>query len=430
MLPRARTWLRLGLLLVVAHCVGCERESDGGTARFAAAFAAPCPLFGSSLFDPARPPVACPWPAVGAKADALPCAIEYHVGDDPKPRVTRRLAYDADGRLRHFSDHRDGKTVESRRITYGSQTRELVVHDYADTCGAPAPQHLVSQTFGFDETWRLTRWRSGERKAAIRYTYTPGIFSADATAHVAGLGKPGWARFDVHGHVLERGTGNDASTDQRTHSVTLDHEGSRVTSFAHVDQQNQRGQRGAYAYADGRPVSLTLESPGRSVQRYVFRYGCDAVPQCAPATLAAGRRAATHATALDLDPQLKGFVARDCSDHFEHSGNTCGTLLRFGAGFSASCCTTSADEIQVRSDSPFTRGHVDAMRIEEPGGRQTLSTYCAKAEDLPQPPWACRFRRADLLSLKGRGTLRVLGRGEQTIMKDEIDLEQLGRVAR
>jgi len=428
MLPRTPALLALGTL-IAATTVACQREQDAGAARFRAAHEAPCLLFRDALLDPTRPPVACPWPAVGAAPDALPCAIDYFIGDEPRPRVTRRLAHGAHGRLVHFSDHRDGQVVEARRITYEAGARQLVVHDYAVGCETPAPSHLFSQTYDYDEAWRLVGWESGGRAASIRYAHTQELLSAVAVAHVSGLGRPHWTRFDEHGHVLERGMGEQADTGQRSHWLTLDHDGANVESFVLRDAHAQRTGSGRYAYEDGRPVALTLETPGRAAQRYEFRYECDQGPTC---TKLAPRRRVSPATptALDLDPKLTRFVARDCSDHFALSGNTCGRLLSFGGGYSVSCCKTSVDEIQIRSDSPFTRGRVDGMRLEDADGHHTTSKYCAKADDSPQPPWACRFSRAELLSLKGPGTIRVLGRVGQTITSGRVDLDALARVAR
>lgn len=443
------TGLRRGLcgLLGLAGLVTLSGACGGGAPpigddRLARAFEGPCALFRDALPLAARPAVACPLnvpspaggaePANRAAPAGQPCAIEYYLDTEEAPRTVRRLAYDEHGRVIRWSDHAGGHAGpvdEARQLTYEDGPGTLLAHDFAWHCDDPAPQFLFSQRYFRDAAGALRSWSSGDAGLAVGYLRESRWWGTQAFATVAVLGAGGatrgarWLALDRHGNVEAWG-GVAGQTLGRNHI--------RYRGGLPVEVRERAPGGGfvaltRYGYdRRGRLTAIETRAPRRPRQRYVLRYACDQSPGCAAGRHSGAASTWRQPTRLHLDPQLRDFRPRDCSDHLRYGARMCGALPPAG-GLRTRCCRSDPTQLGVQALSPLAHVGIARMEVTDADGAAISAASCTAGTQ--RNPARCSFARGALRGLSGRGHYRALDAGGQLVERGSVDLDNLAAVA-
>ena len=378
----------LALAFLSAALFACERDPGEVNARFRRAASERCPLFYEDFMDGNALP-ACPFPR--DSASARPCAIERYLGQDPVPRVVRRLQYDADGRIARFSDHRGSRTVEARRFVYEVEPQTLTTQVYSLFCNTPTPRYLYEERLRYDELGRLVAIEPEfAAKRRLEYTYVPGWIQDRAQIRISERGRQLTLDLDFFGNIegSER-TGHPPS------EVDLTVRNGRLREAQWRALESGALATVRYAYGDGQLREISVETEEGQTQRYRFRYHCRDKPGCRNTPPPAARPDGMERSALSWDPQLRLFEARNCSDQYAHGPRLCGPVPLPHPNLEARCCNTDPAGIQIELRSPLADDDIEALALVLPDGKTLSSIHCRGQRRLSD----CRFARDDILAL-------------------------------
>jgi hypothetical protein len=83
---------------------------------------------------------------------------------------------------------------------------------------------------------------------------------------------------------------------------------------------------------------------------------------------------------------------------------------------------------QIWVDSKKTVNGVWRMVIRQEGEKDISSTYCNRAQRHLTAPYACRFRKSDLLSRKGAGEITVFDKDGRELLTAPVDIIRIKQV--
>jgi hypothetical protein len=83
---------------------------------------------------------------------------------------------------------------------------------------------------------------------------------------------------------------------------------------------------------------------------------------------------------------------------------------------------------EIWVDSEKTVNGVWRMIIRQEGQEDIASTRCRRAQRHLNAPFACRFRKADLLEHKGHAEIMVFDQDSRELLKGPVDILQLKQV--
>ena len=394
--------------------VGCNPRSDDGLRRFQKATLSPCPLFSDDILRWEGLP-ACPFPPFIEME--RPCAIEYYIKGDPKPRARRRLAFDDAGRLVAFSDSRDEDVVDSRRIYHEDQGNIWLSHHYANYCGQSTPRFLYTIQETWDKEERPVDIASEPFHWIIHYDYKPQLFQDIARVIVQdGMQPPYALELSPGGHVVGKQVGHAKSV------TDVDVSNGYVQSARWNDASGDEYGRAKYTYEGHRLQSLRLDYPATPSQTYRFIYACHDEPACAPEGTDDEVITPVTPSAFSRDPKLLLFVPRDCSDQLEHGRQICGTVFRGKQGLSARCCQGDDEGVGIEIRNQFAGSHVVVLTLKLVDGRELTTDFCRNDAYYS----VCRIDRKLLMDLpEGMVTIEMTTKSGQAIHVLIADADEL-----
>lgn len=352
-MTHSSTWSWWPLLWASALILACQDRPS--TDPFRQFDQEPCPLFEDDFLTGSGLP-RCP--IVADKNTPRPCAIQHFIQGDPSPRSTRRLAYDAQGNLTDFSDHRGPDVTDARLLLREMDSPEsdgFSVHHFAKRCDEPVPEHLYSLTFSTDHDGRLSAVSSSTgHRVQLRYSYQSHWLEHSASVFVKqGSLAPRELVLDPQGNVTAiREQGGLA-----THA--LDKRNGLVHNVSWSDELEREFEDAHYIYAGRLLQEIRLQSDSGHDQRYRFIYQCEEGPVCADQFEADLETLSPYSpSAMSRDPTLERFRAHNCSDQLSHGPHLCGTVLHGQGPVSGRCCASHPDRIQLEVKHPLAGPHV------------------------------------------------------------------------